>query len=148
MIIFIITLNQIVTEKEHKLRHGMEVMGLKPFVYWLSQYLSIACLVVVSTFITIIFGLILGFSAFRNTSFGVLFFTFLLFGLAMVMFAFFITTFVRNSNVAVLIGIFIFIIGLLFESFVFGQAFLGYIWWDIDTPSALWKCMYYLSRNI
>lgn len=41
--------------------------------------------------------------------------------MAMVSFAFFITTFVRRSQVAILIGIFMFVIGLLFESFVFGN---------------------------
>lgn len=140
MIIFISTLNLIVTEKEKNLRHAMEVMGLKPFVYWLSSFLSISCLVLINTVVTITFGLILGFSAFRNTSFGVLLFTFFLFGEAMVMFSFFITTFMRKSNNAVLIGIFLFIIGLIFESFVFGNAYFGYIWWDPGTTPILLGC--------
>lgn len=140
MIIFITTLNMIVTEKEKNLRHAMEVMGLKPIVYFLSNFLSISCLVLINSVVTIIFGLILGFSAFRNTSFGVLLLTFFLFGEAMVMFSFFITTFVRKSNNAVLIGIFLFIIGLIFESFVFGNAFFGYIWWDPDTTPVLVGC--------
>ncbi|TPX33176.1 hypothetical protein SmJEL517_g03814 [Synchytrium microbalum] len=94
MVIFINVLNQIVSEKEAKQRHGMEMMGLKP--------------------------------------------SFFLFGDGMVMFAFFITTFVRKARVAVLIGIFVFVIGLLFESFVFGTNVLGYIWWDASTSPAGW----------
>jgi hypothetical protein len=52
------------------------------------------------------------------------------------MFAFFITTFVRKTRIAILIGIFIFIVGLLFESFVFSGGFLGYLWWSPETISS------------
>ena len=62
--------------------------------------------------------------------------TFFLFGMSMVVFAFFLTCFVRQSRVAVLLGIFIFVIGLLFESFVFSSGFLGYLWWN-DTIISL-----------
>lgn len=58
-----------------------------------------------------------------------MFFTFFFFGSALIMFAFFLTSIVREARQAVLIGIFFFIIGLLFETFVFSSAFLGYIWW-------------------
>jgi hypothetical protein len=133
MLIFINVLNQIVTEKELKLRHGMEVMGLKPTVYWLSHFLSNTVLVFFNGLFTTIWGYIFGFQAFRSTNFGVLLVTFFLFGEGMVMFAFFITTFVRKTRIAILIGIFIFIIGLLFESFVFSGPFIGYIWWSEKT---------------
>ncbi len=58
------------------------------------------------------------------------------------MFAFFITTLVRKTRVAILIGIFIFIIGLLFESFVFSGSYIGYIWWSPATiDPAGWKVL-------
>jgi ABC-type multidrug transport system fused ATPase/permease subunit len=138
MLIFINVLNQIVTEKELKLRHGMEVMGLKPSVYWISHYLSNTLLVFVNGLFSTIWGYIYGFQAFTNANFFVIFFTFFLFGEAMVMFAFFITTFVRRSRIAILIGIFIFIIGLLFESFVFSSPTLGYIWWSEKTVGPIY----------
>ncbi|KAJ3113665.1 ATP-binding cassette sub- A member 1 [Physocladia obscura] len=100
-------LNQIVGEKEAKLRHGMEMMGLYPSVYWISNYLSISCLVLVNSFITVVLGIAFG----------------------MVMLAFMMTCFVRQARAAVLMGIFVFVIGLLFESFVFSSSTLGYIWW-------------------
>ncbi|KAI8894545.1 hypothetical protein BC833DRAFT_604469 [Globomyces pollinis-pini] len=137
MIIFINVLNTIVSEKELKLRHGMEVMGLKPSVYWLSHLLSNSLLVFVNAVFSSIWGLIFGFEAFKNTNFVILVITFFLFGESMVMMAFFITTFVRRTRVAILIGIFIFIIGLLFESFVFASAYLGYIWWSTSLISPL-----------
>ncbi|KAJ3287594.1 ATP-binding cassette sub- A member 1 [Borealophlyctis nickersoniae] len=145
MVIFINVLNQIVAEKEAKLRHGMEMMGLKPSVYWISHFLSNTLLVFVSSLVTTIFGLIFQFTAFKETHFMVLWITFFLFGLGMVMLAFFITTLVRRVRVAVLIGIFLFIIGLLFESFVFSSSFVGYIWWSKETmPSSGWQFLMFI----
>ncbi|KAI8921283.1 hypothetical protein DFJ77DRAFT_449232 [Powellomyces hirtus] len=141
MVIFINVLNLIVTEKELKLRHGMEMMGLKSSVYWVSHFLSNSLLVLVGAFVTAIFGLIFGFFAFKETNFGVIIFTFFLFGEGMLMLAFFITTLVRKARVAILIGIFVFIIGLLFESFVFSSSFVGYIWWDEGTSPTAWKIL-------
>ncbi|KAL2914225.1 hypothetical protein HK105_206322 [Polyrhizophydium stewartii] len=145
MIIFINVLNQIVTEKELKLRHGMEVMGLRPAVYWLSHLLSNTALVFINALFTCIFGLAFGFEVFRNTNFAVLLILFFLFGEAMLMFAFFLTTLVRRSRVAIMIGIFLFIVGLLFESFVFSGPNLGYIWWSRDTIGPIgWGILMFL----
>ncbi|KAJ3196135.1 ATP-binding cassette sub- A member 1 [Irineochytrium annulatum] len=137
MVIFINIINQVVGEKEMKLRLGMEMMGLKPSVYWLSHYLSTSSLVLVNALLTSIFGLVFQFTAFKQTNFAILWITFFLFGEAMVMFGFFLTTFVRQARVAVLLGIFIFIIGLLFETFVFGNGSLGYIWYKDDIVSPI-----------
>eukprot|EP00842_Homolaphlyctis_polyrhiza_P002456 jgi/Hompol1/3210/HPOL_001591-RA len=135
MLIFINCINQIVTEKEQKLRHGMEMMGLRPFVYWLSTFLSNTALVAASSLVTCLLGLAFRFNAFKNTNFGVLFVTFFLLGESMLMFGFCLTTFVRRARVAILAGIFIFIVGLLFEAFVFSSGFVGYIWWKNTMPS-------------
>jgi hypothetical protein len=68
--------------------------------------------------------------------------TFFLFGEAMVMFAFFLTTFIRHARIAILVGIFMFVIGLLFESFVFSGGFIGYIWWSPELVSpAGWQIL-------
>ncbi|KAK6097421.1 hypothetical protein MT418_003039 [Batrachochytrium dendrobatidis] len=137
MVIFISALNQTVIEKEQKLRHSMEIMGLKPMVYWIGSYLSNMLLLVISSLFTTTLGYIFQFGSFKNANFGVLFITFFLLGLAMLSFGFLITTFVRSARVAILVGIFVFIIGLLFESFVFSSGFVGYIWWRNTTPSII-----------
>ncbi|KAI9344588.1 hypothetical protein BDR26DRAFT_835595 [Obelidium mucronatum] len=129
MVIFISVLNQIVGEKEAKLRHGMEMMGLYPCVYWISNYLSVSFLVLINSLLTVLFGLAFGFEVFRNANFFALWITFFLFGESMVMLAFAMTCVVRQARAAVLLGIFVFVIGLLFESFVFSSGQLGYIWW-------------------
>nr|KAJ3422464.1 ATP-binding cassette sub- A member 1 [Polyrhizophydium stewartii] len=136
MVIFINVVNQILTEKEQKLRHGMEMMGLRPIVYWLSMFLSTSLLVLASSVVTCILGIAFQFATFKNGNFAVLLVTFFLLGEAMIVFAFFITTLVRRARVGILAGIFVFIIGLLFESFVFSSGFVGYIWWKPTTPSA------------
>ncbi|KAI8909840.1 hypothetical protein EDD86DRAFT_247174 [Gorgonomyces haynaldii] len=142
MIIFINVLSTIVSEKELKLRHGMEVMGLKPYIYWTSHFISNSWLVIVNAFFTCAAGYAFQFEAFKNANFGVILFTYIFFGEAMVLFAFFITTFVRTTRIAILIGIFVFIIGLLFESFVYSSQLLGYIWWSESTiPSVGWMCL-------
>ncbi|KAJ3185215.1 ATP-binding cassette sub- A member 1 [Gaertneriomyces sp. JEL0708] len=144
MVIFINVLNQVVSEKEAKLRHSMQMMGLRTGIYWLSWFISTMWLVAINSLVTGIWGLIFGFSAFRNTNFGVVIVTFFLFGLGMLSLAFLITTFVRRARTAILIGIFIFIIGLLFESFVFSSAYVGYIWWDQGTAPAAYKVLMFL----
>ncbi|CAI2183574.1 14848_t:CDS:2 [Funneliformis geosporum] len=144
MIIFISVLNTIVAEKEAKLKDSLVMMGLKVEVYWLSYFISNAWLMVICSLITCLGGLAFGFFVFKNSNFAVLFITFLLFGLAMVAFGFFITTFCRRSRVAVLVGIFLFITGLLFESFVFSNEFVGYIWWDVGTNKAGWLVLMFV----
>ncbi|KAF9992881.1 ATP-binding cassette sub- A member 1 [Entomortierella chlamydospora] len=133
MVIFICVLNQIVTEKELHLRHSMQMMGLKTLVYWLSWWLSNALLVLVNAVIICGFGIAFGFTVFSNSNFLALLITFFLFGLSMVTMAFWITTMVKASRTAILIGIFLFIIGLLFESMVFSNSYVGYIWYDSGT---------------
>lgn len=71
MVIFINVLNQIVSEKELKLRIALEMMGLKPSVFWLSNFLSNTLLVLVNAIVTSILGLVFQFSAFQNTHFMV-----------------------------------------------------------------------------
>ncbi|KAG0014317.1 ATP-binding cassette sub- A member 1 [Podila clonocystis] len=128
MVIFICVLNQIVTEKELHLRHSMQMMGLKTLVYWFSWWLSNAVLVLI---------------IFKNSNFLALLITFFLFGLSMVTMAFWITTMVKASRTAILIGIFLFIIGLLFESMVFSNSFVGYLWYDSSTsPVARYVLMF------
>jgi ABC-type lipoprotein export system ATPase subunit len=137
MVIFINALGQILAEKEQKLRHGMEVMGLKASIYWISEFLSNTVLVSIGSLMTVCLGLAFGFGSFRKTDFLILFLTFFLFGQAMVVFAFFLSTFFRNAQSGVFVGIFVFIIGLMFESFVFSSGYIGYIWYKPDTPVAL-----------
>ncbi|KAI8918938.1 hypothetical protein BC831DRAFT_515918 [Entophlyctis helioformis] len=130
MMIFISALSQIVSEKELRLRHAMQVMGLRPAAYWLSHLISYSVLVLINALSMAGWGIVFGFPAIKNTNFLISAITFFLFGEAMVVFAFFMTPFIRRTNSAVLMGIFVFIVGLLFQSFVFTDAQSGYSWWS------------------
>ncbi|KAJ3123094.1 ATP-binding cassette sub- A member 1 [Nowakowskiella sp. JEL0407] len=133
MVIFIIQLNQIVTEKEKKLREGMQMMGLKPIVYWISSFISGSILTFLNAFITTCLGYIFSYESFTQSHPIILFTLFYFFGLSLLTFGYFLSTFLKNSNTAVLVGIFWFIIGLLFENFVFSNSFVGYLWWESGT---------------
>ncbi|KAG9305342.1 hypothetical protein G9A89_007837 [Geosiphon pyriformis] len=138
MIIFIAVLNTIVMEKEKKLIASLVIMGLKKEVYWLAYFISTAWLIIICSLNTCAFGLAFDFYVFKDTNFLILLITFILFGLAMVALAFFITTFCRSADAAVLVGILCLIIGLLFQTFVFSLSYIGYIWWDIYTGKVGW----------
>ncbi|KAJ3258613.1 ATP-binding cassette sub- A member 1 [Chytriomyces hyalinus] len=138
MIIFISILNQICAEKEAKLRHGMDMMGLYASVYWLSNLVSNVFLVLISSLLTVGLGIGLGFETFRKTDFLVVWLTFFLFGMAMVAFAFFLTTLFKTAKTAVILGIFIFVIGLVMQVILFSSPSYGYLFWDkTKLPPAL-----------
>ncbi|KAH9245889.1 hypothetical protein BASA81_016591 [Batrachochytrium salamandrivorans] len=129
MIVFINVMSQIVTEKELKLRHGMEVMGLMPGVYWLSHFISTSALVIVNGLSMVAWGFAFGFPTITHTNIAITIITFILFGEAMVLMAFFMTTFLKRTNNAILMAIFIFIIGLLLQAFVFSDPQTSYVLW-------------------
>ena len=137
MVIFINTLSSILIEKELKLRMAMGQMGLKVTVYWMSTLVSSIGLVSVGSFTTCVFGWILGFNSFRRTDISLLFVIFFLFGTAMIAFGFFISTLFHKAATGLFVGIFVFIFGLLFESFVFSTGYVGYIWYKPSTPAFL-----------
>jgi ABC-2 family transporter protein len=86
---------------------------------------------------TCILGIAFGFAVFRKSDFLAVFITFFLFGESMVVFAFFISTFFNKAQSGVYVGIFVFIIGLMFESFVFSSGYIGYLWWKPSAPLIL-----------
>jgi ABC-type multidrug transport system fused ATPase/permease subunit len=141
MVIFINTLSEILEEKEHRLRQAMESMGLIPSVYWFSRFLSSSFLVLIGSLTTILLGIAFGFAMFRKSDFAVLFLTFFMFGESMIAFAFFLSTFFKRTQAGVYVGIFVFIIGLLFESFVFSTGFIGYVWFRPSSPPIIPKLL-------
>ena len=139
MIIFINTISSVLIEKELKLRISMEQMGLKPSIYWVSTILSSTLLVTVGSVTTCASGWLFRFSSFTKTDITFLFTIFLLFGIAMVAFGLFICTFFKRAGSGLFAGIFVFVFGLLFESFVFSTGYIGYIWYKLSTPPIIAK---------
>lgn len=63
---------------------------------------------------------------------------FFMFGMAMITFAFFITTFVSRVKAAVAVGMLVLVIGLVFMIAIFSSSFTAYIWWSTSTSEAGW----------
>jgi len=144
MVNFLMILNTIVGEKEYRLRHGMQMMGLKSSVYWVSWFLVNVVIVFFSALLEVTFGIAFGFNVFTNASFFVLFLLFFLFGLAMITMAFFVTTLVRKVKAAVAVGMLILVIGLVFQIAMFTSTFTSYIWWSDSTDKAGWIVLMFL----
>lgn len=71
MVIFFSTANTIASEKERYLKDSMEMIGLKPSIYWLSHYISASVLVLINSIITVFIGYGFGFSLLTKTDLGV-----------------------------------------------------------------------------
>eukprot|EP00899_Mesostigma_viride_P019985 jgi/Mesvir1/27989/Mv20188-RA.1 len=112
---FVVQLSAIVAERENKLRQAMRTMGLKQSAYWLSWALWEMVLSFISSILIIIFGLIFRFSLFRDNSFGLLFFLFFLFQMAMSSIAFCLASVVRKSSTATTVGFFVYILGFILQ---------------------------------
>jgi len=133
MVIFIHMLSSIVSEKESKVRYSMEMMGLKRSVYWTSWAITYIVYFILNTISSIIFGKLFGYGFFAKTDFMVLFFTFLIYGLAMGSLAIFITTLVNHTKTAVLIGITVLILGFIVNT-IFETEAVTYIFWSDRVP--------------
>lgn len=169
MVIFMSVLNMIVSEKEAGLREMMEQMGLSPGIYWLSWLINYSAVVVIASVLICLFGMAFGFEVFSNSNFAVLsntnsnlagyiyhFFVVWNFDGGICVLYHCIFTTIATSRYPLLpfpvivltrllfVGIFFLIIGLLFQSFVFSNSFIGLIWWDKSTDKAGWlsSCFY------
>jgi ABC-type multidrug transport system ATPase subunit len=110
---FVIQLSNLVTEKELRLRQMMATMGLIDSAYWITWLLWEVVLVLISSLLLVLFGMMFQFNFFINNNFGILFFLFFLFQLNMIGLAFMVSTFVSKSTSATNVGFFVFIIGFL-----------------------------------
>jgi hypothetical protein len=94
---FTIFLNEVVREKELKLRQGLQVVGVNHTVYWLSWIISGIAFSMMTAVSLIVSAMICGFDFFLNTPFMISFIIFFVFGLAMVSFAFCVSTLVSTQ---------------------------------------------------
>eukprot|EP01113_Clastostelium_recurvatum_P005090 TRINITY_DN1226_c0_g1_i1.p1 TRINITY_DN1226_c0_g1~~TRINITY_DN1226_c0_g1_i1.p1 ORF type:complete len:879 (-),score=247.94 TRINITY_DN1226_c0_g1_i1:81-2717(-) len=111
----VIQVGYIVTEKEFKLREGMNVMGLKDSVYWFTWWVTNTIFNTLSVLVLIISGYIFQFDFFLKNDFGTFFFLFFLFGLAMVPIVFVLSTLVSRANTATTLGFLVFLIGVIIQ---------------------------------
>ncbi|KAL6541368.1 ATP-binding cassette sub- A member 2 [Orobanche hederae] len=113
MFSFVFQISSLVTEKELKLRQAMTMMGLYDTAYWLSWLTWEGIVVLLSSFFTVLFGMMFQFDFFLHNSFAVVFLLFSLFQLNMTGFAFMLSAFISKSSSSTTVGFFIFIIGFV-----------------------------------
>eukprot|EP01102_Stenamoeba_stenopodia_P007614 TRINITY_DN2137_c0_g1_i1.p1 TRINITY_DN2137_c0_g1~~TRINITY_DN2137_c0_g1_i1.p1 ORF type:complete len:837 (+),score=142.68 TRINITY_DN2137_c0_g1_i1:235-2745(+) len=125
---FVITLYQLVNEKEKKLKMGMRMMGMKSSMFWASWFVTTILTTVGATLSLIAGGFACGFTFFLKTNFAILFLSFFSFAFALMMLAFFVSTLLSTTRQAVTVGMLFFIIGAILEMFLSVNFFVGFIY--------------------
>lgn len=150
---FVIQLSNLVTEKELRLRQMMNTMGLIDSAYWITWLLWEVVLVLVSSLLLVLFGMMFQFDFFINNNFGILFFLFFLFQLNMIGLAFMVSTFVSKSTSATNVGFFVFIIGFLTQlvtivGFPYDKKFSKTLrgLWSLFPPNVFAAALNYLGQ--
>ncbi|GAM20741.1 hypothetical protein SAMD00019534_039160 [Acytostelium subglobosum LB1] len=115
---FVLMLQDMVLEKETKLKEGMRMMGLKESSYYLSWFLTYMVFIILNVFLLIAAGYIFQFSFFKYNDFGTYFFLFIFFGFSIICFAFFLSACLAKSQTATFLGFFLFILFSILQAFI------------------------------
>ena len=143
-VIFFSFLNTIVNEKEKNLKDAMKTIGLQDSIYWLSHFLAGSVVVVLNALLMTAIGRAFGFNFFIKTDFDVMFTFFLLYGWASLSFALFLSSISPRVKVAIGLGFFIVIIGVIYIGV---GSLVTYIWYtesgnpDVLDLSPVWKTL-------
>eukprot|EP00960_Hanusia_phi_P066607 766433-Hanusia_phi.AAC.1 len=111
---FVIQMNEIVLEKEQKLRQVLSSMGLTEVAYWLSWHIYQSSMAFIYSLLLSLFGLAFQFEIFKKNDFGVIFITFWLFEQSMIGLAFLLGAFLRRGAQAVTVGFALFLVAFIF----------------------------------
>ncbi|QDZ21953.1 ABC transporter A [Chloropicon primus] len=115
---FVATLTALVTERQTGQRQGMRNVGMLESSFWISWYLwEVVTNFMSSTFI-VLFGMMFQFRIFLKNNYGLTFFLFFLFQMAMSGFAFIFFAFMRKPQSAVSIGFFVYFLGYIMTSVI------------------------------
>jgi len=126
-----------VFEKEHKLRQGLRMMGMRGWIYWTAWFIHSQVINILSTLLLIASGLAADFALFRETNFFVLFLVFWVFSWTMSHLAFLIATLIPNTKIAVYLSMFVFTIGALLM-LIF--SLLGAFAFPLCVPALAFSC--------
>lgn len=128
-------LQQLVYEKEKRLRMMMKMHGLGDTVYWLVTYAWYLLLYCVYIIIFILFGAAVQLSVFRKTSIGIQIIFYFLFGNCMIAFAFMLSSLFTSARTAVVVAfLYVFASGLIGELLLSdfmgdGRSWLFFVEW-------------------
>ncbi|XP_058195608.1 ABC transporter A family member 2-like [Rhododendron vialii] len=110
---FVFQISSLITEKELKLRQAMTMMGLYDTAYWFSWLMWEGIITLISSLLTVLFGMMFQFDFFLHNNFGVVFLFFFIFQLNMIGFAFMLSAFITQSSSSTTVGFSVFIISFL-----------------------------------
>ncbi|CAM8920749.1 unnamed protein product [Rhodiola kirilowii] len=122
---FVFQMTSLVQERELKLRQAMSIMGLYDTAYWLSWLIWEAVMAILSSLMTVLFGMMFRFDFFKRNNFGVVFLLFFVFQVNMTGFAFMLSTFLSKSNSSNTIAFVIFLIGVITTAISSGPFFFS-----------------------
>ncbi|GAB2248821.1 hypothetical protein Droror1_Dr00012180 [Drosera rotundifolia] len=112
---FTFQLHSIVAERELKLRQAMNIMGLHDSAYWISWLIWEGVMIIISSVLTTLAGMMLRFELFLNNSFVIFFLLFFTFQLNMIAIAFFLTPFVRKASNALNVGFLVYLFSMCLQ---------------------------------
>ncbi|CAK9091341.1 ABC transporter A family member 7 (ABC transporter ABCA.7) [Durusdinium trenchii] len=118
MISFIVTLRQIVAEKESKILDALRMMGLYESAYWLSWMVYYVFVMFLSATLMVLAGLAFDIPAFTNTDLVWVFLVFYLYLMAMSAFAMALSSLLPNTKTAIMVGFLFLTIAVFFQLFV------------------------------
>lgn len=118
MVIFVVTLIELLREKESRLRQGLNVMGMYSVTYWGSWLTKGIWVSLVSSNILCTVGILAGFDTFTNTPYLILIIVFSSFVLAMIALACFLATVLKSMKAGYTISYGFILGGLVLQSFM------------------------------
>jgi ABC-type multidrug transport system ATPase subunit len=98
VIVFVYYLMVLVGEKELKLREALKMIGLSQSLYFLSEGVVFILVSTLSVFLLYAFGALFQFQFYLKNAFGCVFFTYWIFSLSLICWAFFFHVFLTRSN--------------------------------------------------
>jgi ABC-type multidrug transport system ATPase subunit len=137
MLILVISMYSLVVEKEHRLRFGMKMMGLRDSSYYLSWFISFTVICFITSLITVFSGMIFQIKMFLNTNWFILFALFFTFELCLICAAFLLSTIVNTGKASLILGFIIMAITFVLNMFVANSASLYNLYGDQISPAAV-----------
>eukprot|EP00002_Diphylleia_rotans_P011892 TRINITY_DN2339_c0_g1_i1.p1 TRINITY_DN2339_c0_g1~~TRINITY_DN2339_c0_g1_i1.p1 ORF type:complete len:1630 (+),score=380.69 TRINITY_DN2339_c0_g1_i1:63-4952(+) len=103
--------NQIVTEKELKIKEAMKIMGLNDSIYWASWFIFSFAIMSIAMLLVSIVAKVMG--VYDKSSFILILFLYEVWGVSLIAFCFLISTFFSKAKVAGSVGVIVLFVALI-----------------------------------
>lgn len=128
LFVFLFIQNEIVREKEYRLRQGLNIFGASHTAYWISWFIIAVLYSLICSITSFLAGFAFRFGFFVDTPFYIIIFlVFFPFNLALSMIAFFISTLAPDSKSSNTASYAIVLLAIVIESFVADNNLLTFI---------------------